>query len=267
MSAGVRWPIKDGLFSRQVVPCTMEKSTERCDVSTPFQSDTLFLPVKTPTITTIFKALVDSGSTHCFVNPRFIANNKLITYAVPPIPLKLIDGTINNIITKAIELPIRITAGHVTPFTSYVTPLNSSCSIVLGYNWLTRSNPLIDWVLSSIIFPASCVENPVSNSMSLHATVSEELETTDTTKPHDYDSDFHDSKWHDSKCYEPDTLASTNPPNHAKIDIALVNAVAYQHACQLPGSQSFSITLSNGKTSVHSALASAEKLIDLTGVP
>src|ERR1700723_3253370 len=30
MSAGVCWPIKDGLFSRQVVPCTMEKSTERC---------------------------------------------------------------------------------------------------------------------------------------------------------------------------------------------------------------------------------------------
>ena len=55
---------------------------------------------------TIFKALVDSGSTHCFDNPQFIANNKLITYAVPPIPLKLIDGTINNIITEAIELPI-----------------------------------------------------------------------------------------------------------------------------------------------------------------
>src|ERR1700723_858217 len=30
---------------------------------------------------------------------------------------------------------------------------------------------------------------------------------------------------------------------------SLVNAVAYQRACQLPGPQSFSITLSNGKTS------------------
>ena len=137
----------------------------RLNASAPFQSDTFFLPVTTPTIMTIFKALVDSGSTHCFVNPWLIANNKLITYAVPLIPLKLINGTINNIITEAIELPIPITASHVNLFTFYVTPLDSSCSIVLGYNWLTRYNPLIDWVLSSIIFPASCVENPVSDSM------------------------------------------------------------------------------------------------------
>src|ERR1700722_17618821 len=70
-----------------------------------------------------------------------------------------------------------------------------------------------------------------------------------------------------SKGYEPDTLASTNPLNHAKIDIVLVNAVTYQRACQLPGSQSFSITLSNGETLACSALALAEKLIDLTGIP
>src|SRR3984957_15757991 len=84
----------------------------------------------TLTITTTFKALVDSGSTHCFVDPQFIANNKLITYAIPPIPLKLIDGTINNIITEAIELQIRIIAGHVTRVTPRrripISPINSA---------------------------------------------------------------------------------------------------------------------------------------------
>src|SRR6202040_1853681 len=57
------------------------------------------------------------------------------------------------------------------------------------------------------------------------------------------------------------------PLNHTQIDIALVNAVVYQCACQLPRSQSFSITLSNGETLVSSALALAETPIDLTGIP
>jgi len=55
-----------------------------------------------------------------------------------------------------------------------------------------------------------------------------------------------------------------NIPNHVKIDIALVNAVTYQHAFQLPRAQSFRITLSNGKTLAHLASASPETPIDLT---
>ena len=34
----------------------------------------------------------------------------------------------------------------------YVTLLEASCIAVLGHNWLTRYNPLIDWVLGNIKF-------------------------------------------------------------------------------------------------------------------
>ena len=89
-----------------------------------------------PCVTTIshnipeFPALVDSGSTHCFVDPSFAKINSLSTYSVPPITLRLFDGTTTTMITKATDLSIHFTS-------SDVTPLDSDCKIVLGHNWLT----------------------------------------------------------------------------------------------------------------------------------
>ena len=96
-----------------------------------------------PRVTTVshnipeFPALVDSGSTHCFVDPSFAKINFLSTYSVSLITLRLFDGTTTTMITKATDLSICFTSSDVTPMTFYVTPLDLDCKIVLGHNWLT----------------------------------------------------------------------------------------------------------------------------------
>ena len=107
--------------------------------------------------------LLDSGSTHCFLNNSFISDHKLRTSDIGPIPLRLFDGSSNSEIRLSADLLICFPTGEQHSVTFFVTLLDASCNTVLGHNWLTRYNLLIDWVLSSITFQTLKPANVLAN--------------------------------------------------------------------------------------------------------
>ena len=53
-----------------------------------------------------FKGLMDSGSSDYFVNSEFVTKNKVRTQKINPLPLFLIDGTVNHCIDQVVSLPM-----------------------------------------------------------------------------------------------------------------------------------------------------------------
>src|SRR3979490_2038851 len=50
-----------------------------------------------------FECLIDSGSTHCFIESAYVRSHKIPTRSIPPIPLKLFDGSMNSVLSPDVE--------------------------------------------------------------------------------------------------------------------------------------------------------------------
>jgi hypothetical protein len=101
------------------------------------------------------RILLDSGASDCFVSPDFLSRNNITPSPLStPINLCLFDGTLQvKSITQFVELTLSST--HRVPCVSthfLVTPLDAACDAVLGLNWLTETNPKINWATRSIVW-------------------------------------------------------------------------------------------------------------------
>jgi len=175
-------------------------------------------PVAIPPVST----LVDSGSSHCFIDSKFVNKHSLETYAITPLELHLLDGSMNTFITKAIKLNIQFSTGEVNSETFYITPLDSSCMLVLGHSWLTHYNPLIDWVLGHIEFCKSTLRMPASpvppSVESASASASTALPPEDSSPP-----------------------SNSNSPQLTTPYVSLIGAAAFARTCKLTGSTNFTL--------------------------
>ena len=107
-------------------------------------------------------SLMDSGSSDSFIDSGFMEKHHLAAYTIPAIRLHLIDGTCNSVITQAIKLHIHFSSGEKQHVNFYITPLDLSCTLVLGYHWLNQYNPLINWVHNHITFRVNTPNEPTT---------------------------------------------------------------------------------------------------------
>ena len=163
--------------------CAQTIITLNASITTP---DALIIPVTSETIPdTQLMSLVDLGSSDSFVDLGFVEKHHLAVYTIPAIRLHLIDGTCNSVITQAINLHIRFSSSVKQTMNFYVTPLDSSCTLMLRHRWLTTYNPLIDWVKGSICFhtKATPVSPPSPTPMLSPEPVHPKLSPADRSKP------------------------------------------------------------------------------------
>lgn len=205
----------------------------RLNASALSDPNSLRISLSSSLVSVSFSALVDSGSTHCFVDSAFAQHRNLPVYSINPIELRLIDGSIGSAITQSVDVPVLFSSGESMTISFYVTPLDQSCSVVLGYNWLTRYNPLIDWVLGSITFRPQLLDwSAPPTSSARAAMLPPQVPSVSTETP------------------------QSDPASAPRI--SMIGAAAFVRACKLPGAQSFRIHLSDPSVSGKSASVSDE---------
>lgn len=105
--------------------------------------------------------LLDTGSAEfMFVRKSWAMANQLSLIPLPhPRPLYLADGCVSELITHRVIGFLKL-GNHVEEVDALITTLGSKNDVILGFPWLERHNPSIDWRSKSVQFDKKfCLSN------------------------------------------------------------------------------------------------------------
>jgi hypothetical protein len=142
------------------------------------------------------KAMIDSGCTHTCINEKTVIRKDIPQVKLPrPITCTNSDGTIsgNKPITDFVKVKMEIN-GHQENIDAVITHLDSA-DIFVGYDWLTKHIPTINWETGTIKFnrcPPECQTHHQDISLPIHLrqikTETDDIDLekeTDNTNPED----------------------------------------------------------------------------------
>ena len=185
-----------------------------------------------------FLALINSRSTYCFVDSKFVDAHYLKTSTTPLVALHLFDSSFNSTISEIANLPIIFSTSDCMNLDFYVTLLNSSCSLVLGYNWLAQHNLLIDWINESINFHLSFQKNLAPSRVAANTLLAS--------------LSFLDTPLQSSDSAVSISASEISVSNSGQPNIAIIGVTAFLRASKLPGSHNFKLCLHSSNIQANS---------------
>jgi hypothetical protein len=205
-----------------------------------------------------FSCMIDCGSSHCFIDSHYAKVNHFLIVSVPRMRLRLIDRSSLSYITCATNISVRFPCVTTHQVRFLIAKLDTKFPAVLGLDWLSLHNPLIDWADSSVTFRDHPNTLLVTTTQSVLANQEELLSNDDTSSK--FSEDLSDPNPVDIP--EPTTEDISNPtvdsipvPGTTLVSdsilnnsgtssaplISLVSAEAFMRSMQLEGAQCFSI--------------------------
>jgi Retroviral aspartyl protease len=129
-----------------------------------------------------FSCMIDCGSSHCFIDFHYAEVNYFPIVSVLQMRLCLIDGSSPSYIMHATDIFVQFPCRTTHQVRFLITKLDTKFPAVLGLDWLTLHNPLINWADSSVTFKDHPDTLPVTTTQSILAN-QEELPSAMTLLP------------------------------------------------------------------------------------